>query len=76
MGLAGATVLRGSMGYGAHSHLHTGKLLELSADLPLVIEVVDRREKIESLLPRLDALVQDGMVTMEQVQILTFGKSS
>ena len=70
LGLAGATVLRGSMGFGAGSRIHTAKLLRLSEDLPLVIEIVDGREKIEALLPHLDDLVPDGLVTLERVRVL------
>src|SRR5690606_34660959 len=65
MHLAGATVLRGVMGYGASSRLHTAKVLRLSGDLPVVIELVDAREKLEQLLPFLEEVVVDGMVTME-----------
>ncbi|MHC4989359.1 MAG: DUF190 domain-containing protein [Planctomycetota bacterium] len=67
--LAGATVLRGSMGYGAHSRLHTAKILRLSDDLPIVIEIVDERERIDLLLPHLDEMVTEGMVTLEQVEV-------
>ncbi len=71
-GLAGGTVLRGSMGFGANSVLHTNKVLVLSTDLPIVIEIVDSREKIETLLPALDDMVQEGMITMEEVRILAY----
>jgi PII-like signaling protein len=70
LGLAGATVLRGSMGFGAASRIHTAKLLRLSEDLPLVIEIVDGREKIEALLPHLEDLVPEGLVTLERVRVL------
>src|SRR2546429_8571989 len=63
LGLAGATVLRGPMGFGANSHLHTTKILRLSADLPMVIEIVDSEEKINLLLPNLDEMIQEGLVT-------------
>jgi PII-like signaling protein len=68
--LAGATVLRGSMGFGANSKLHTAKILRLSEDLPMVIEIVDSREKIEALLPFLDEVVREGLVTLEQVEVM------
>src|SRR5881296_2917631 len=68
--LAGATVLRGAMGFGKSSRLHTTKILRLSMDLPLVIEIVDRAEKIEAFLPTLNAMVKGGLVTMEPVQVL------
>ncbi len=70
--LAGATVLRGTMGFGAHSRLHTAKVLRLSEDLPIVIEIVDDREKIDELLPFVDEMVNEGLVTMEQVQIIKY----
>jgi PII-like signaling protein len=72
MKLAGATVLRGAMGFGASSHLHTAKILRLSMDLPVVIEIVDTREKIASFLPFLDEVVTDGMVTLEEVRVLKY----
>jgi PII-like signaling protein len=71
-GLKGATVLRGSMGFGANSVLHTAKVLELSSDLPIVIEIVDERAKIEGFLPFLEGAVGDGMITMEDVRILAW----
>jgi len=70
--LAGATVLRGPMGFGANSRLHTAKILRLSEDLPMVIEIVDSREKIDELLPHIDQMVQEGLVTMEKVQVLKY----
>src|ERR1051326_5681 len=70
LGLAGATVLRGPMGFGANSHLHTAKILRLSLDLPMVIEIVDTEEKINLLLPHLDDMVQEGLVTLEDVRVL------
>ena len=69
LGLAGATVLRGLEGFGATSRLHTAKILRLSTDLPLVIEIVDTREKIESFLPTLDEALDEGLVTLEKVEI-------
>ena len=72
MGMAGATVLRGPMGFGAHSHLHTSKILRLSMDLPIVIEIVDSEENINKLVPVLDEMVQDGLVTLEDVRVLKY----
>jgi len=71
--LAGATVLRGPMGFGHSSRLHTAKILRLSEDLPLVIEIVDSEEKIGGFLPVLDAMIGSGLVTMEKVQVLKYG---
>lgn len=68
-GLAGATVLRGVEGFGAHSRLHTAKILRLSEDLPIVIEIVDSKEKIEAFLPLIDASIPEGLATLEKVQI-------
>jgi len=72
LGLAGATVLRGPMGFGANSRLHTAKILRLSMDLPMVIEIVDTDEKIERLLPHLEEMVLEGLVTLEEVQVLKY----
>lgn len=72
VGLAGATVLRGPMGFGAKSHLHTAKILRLSMDLPMVIEIVDAEEKIEKFLPLLDEMVADGLVTIEDVRVFKY----
>lgn len=72
LGLAGATVLRGPMGYGAHSRLHTAKILRLSEDLPVVIEIVDKDEKIQAFLPELDKMVPDGLVTLEKVRVIMY----
>jgi PII-like signaling protein len=71
--LAGATVLRGPMGFGASSRLHTTKILRLSEDLPLVIEIVDGEEKINAFLPMLDGIMTSGLVTLEKVQVLQYG---
>ena len=71
-GLAGATCLKGFLGYGAKSHLHTVKLLRLSEDLPIVIEIVDSEEKIQAFLPKLDAMIQDGLVTLERAEVLVY----
>jgi PII-like signaling protein len=68
-GLAGATVLRGMEGYGAHSRLHTAKVLRLSIDLPVVIEIVDTEEKIEAFLPVVDDVIPEGLATVERVEI-------
>ncbi len=72
LGLAGATVLRGIMGFGASSRLHTSKILRLSNDLPIVVEIVDSEEKISRLLPFLDEVVIDGMSTLEDVQVVKY----
>jgi len=71
-GLAGATVLRGVMGYGKHSILHTAKILRLSEDLPMVVEIVDSAEKINAFLPVLDQMIKDGLVTLERVKVLHY----
>jgi PII-like signaling protein len=71
--IAGATVLRGPMGFGASSRLHTTKILRLSEDLPLVIEIVDSEEKINGFLPVLDGMMSSGLVTLEKVQVLQYG---
>lgn len=70
--LAGATVLRGPMGFGRHSRVHTAKLLELSTDLPVVIEIVDAEDKVEAFLPTVDELVTEGLVTLEAVRIVRY----
>jgi len=70
--LAGATVLRGPMGFGANSRLHTSKILRLSEDLPIVIEIVDSREKIDELMTHLDGMVNEGLVTLERVQVIKY----
>jgi uncharacterized protein len=73
--LAGATVLRGAMGFGKSSHLHTAKILRLSMDLPLVIEIVDSEEKINAFLPTLDKMMGGGLVTLEKVKVLHYRSS-
>ena len=73
MHIAGATLLRGGLGYGHSSLLHTAKILRLSADLPLVIEIVDSEKKIGSFLPTLDAMMTSGLITLENVQVLQYG---
>jgi PII-like signaling protein len=70
--LAGATVLRGAMGFGKSSRLHTAKILRLSDDLPLIIEIVDDEEKIAAFLPTLDAMIGGGLVTLEKVRVLHY----
>jgi PII-like signaling protein len=70
--LAGATVLRGPMGFGAHSRMHTTKILRLSEDLPMVIEIVDGKDKIDELMPHIDEMVQEGLVTLERVQVIKY----
>jgi PII-like signaling protein len=71
-GLAGATVLRGVMGFGKHSILHTAKILRLSEDMPMIVEIVDSLEKIEKFLPVLDELIKDGLVTIEKVRVIHY----
>ena len=71
-GLAGATVLRGVMGFGRHSLIHTTKILRLSEDLPMVVEIVDSQEKIEGFLPALDGMISDGLVTLERVKVIHY----
>ncbi len=73
MGLAGATLLRGPMGFGQSSRLHTAKILRLSEDLPLLIEIVDSEDKINTFLPVLDTMMGSGLVTIEKVKVLRYG---
>ena len=70
--LAGATVLRGPMGFGAHSRLHTTKVLRLSEDLPMVVEIVDSKERINQLLPHIDEMLQEGLSTLEKVRVIKY----
>lgn len=72
LNLAGATVIKGSMGFGAHSRMHTAKVLRLSEDLPVIIEIVDVEEKLNKILPFLDDTVKEGMVTLEKVKVLKY----
>jgi uncharacterized protein len=72
MHLGGATVLRGPMGFGKSSRMHTAKILRLSMDLPIVIEIVDSEEKIQSFLPALEEMMNGGMVTLERVQVIEY----
>ena len=71
-GLAGATVIKGFMGFGAHSRIHTAKLLELSQDLPIVVEIVDAPDKIEAFMPDLEQMVGDGLITLERAEVLLY----
>lgn len=73
-GFAGATVLRGIAGFGAHSMYHTDRLLRLSTDLPIVIEVVDHRARVEDVLPRVEDMMDGGMITMERVHVWRYAK--
>lgn len=75
-GLAGATVLRSPMGYGANSRLHTAKILRLSGDLPMIIEIVDEEAKINSFLPVLDAMMGGGLVTLEKIKVIHYRHGS
>jgi len=68
-GLAGATVWRGMMGYGANSRIHTSKILRLSQDLPVIVEIVDAREKLETFLEEIDSLIKGGLATLEKAQV-------
>lgn len=72
LGLAGATVLKGIMGFGAHSRIHAAKVLRLSEDLPMVIEIVDSEEKINEIQPFLDEVVQEGLITKEKVRVIKY----
>ena len=71
-GLAGATVLRGVSGFGAHRIYHTQKLLELSVDLPMVIEVVETQEKIDAIMPKVDEMIESGLITLEKVTVIRY----
>ena len=71
-GMAGATVLRGFLGYGGTSRVHTAKILRLSEDLPMVVEIVDTEEKIQGFLPLLDELITEGLVTLEKAKVITY----
>ena len=71
-GFAGATVLRGVCGFGAHSVFHSQKLLDLSADLPMIIEAVESEEKVNAVMPRIDAMMSGGMITMEKVRVIRY----
>ena len=71
-GLAGATVVRGMEGFGAHSRIHTTKILRLSEDLPVVIEIVDKPERIQAILPALERMVAEGLITLENVHVIAY----
>jgi hypothetical protein len=71
-GMAGATVLRGTLGFGASSRIHTAKILRLSEDLPMVIEIVDRPERIAAFLPDLDGMITEGLITLERVRLIAY----
>ena len=75
-GIAGATVLRGFLGFGANSRIHTTKVLRLSEDLPVVVEIVDAEDKIEAFLPELDKMIGEGLVTLEKVRVITYRHNS
>ncbi len=72
LGMAGATVLKGCLGFGCNAHIHMAKFLDLSEDLPVIVEIVDTEEKIKKLLPKLDAMVKDGLVTLEKVHVIMY----
>jgi uncharacterized protein len=75
-GLAGATVLRGIEGFGANAHLHTTRLLRLSEDLPVLIEAIDQEDRLRAILPELDDLVGDGLITLERVEVAAYRANS
>ena len=75
-GMAGATVLRGFLGFGANSRLHTSKVLRLSEDLPIVVEIVDQEDGIEAFLPELDTMISEGLVTLEKVRVIVYRHNS
>jgi PII-like signaling protein len=72
MNIAGATVLRGPMGFGKNSRMHTSKLLELSTDLPIIIEIVDAEQRIREFMPVVDEMVKEGLVTLEKVEVIKY----
>jgi len=71
-GIAGATVLRGIEGYGAKAHLHTSRILRLSEDLPVLIEIVDQEDRLRAILPEFDSMIGDGLITLERVEVLAY----
>jgi len=71
-GLAGATAIRGIEGFGANAHLHTTRILRLSEDLPVLIEVVDQEDRLRAILPELDGMVEDGLITLERVEVIAY----
>lgn len=72
MNIAGATMLRGMMGYGANSRIHTAKILRLSEDLPVIVEIVDSPDKIAALLPHIERMVTEGLVTLEEIRVIKY----
>jgi len=74
-GMAGATVLRGIMGFGADSHMHTAKILRLSEDLPIIVEIVDTPDRIGAFLPDLDTMIQEGLITLERARVIAYRHS-
>ncbi len=74
-GMAGATAIKGFMGFGCKSHMHTTKLLELSQDLPIIIEIVDSQDKISAFLPALDEMVGEGLITLEKANVIMYRAS-
>lgn len=75
-GVAGATVTKGAMGYGGQSKVHSDRYLRLSSDLPVIIEVVDRQEKIDAVLPLIEGMFQGGLITLEKARVISFRKDS
>jgi len=75
LGMAGATVVRGALGFGVHSRIHTTKLLRLSEDMPMVVEIIDSPAKIEAFLPTIDAMVGEGLITIEKVRVVAYRHS-
>lgn len=75
-GMAGATVLRGIMGFGADSRMHTAKILRLSEDLPIIVEIVDNPDRIAEFLPDLDAMIQEGLITLERARVIAYRHSA
>lgn len=76
MGIAGATMMRGLMGFGAASRIHTAKILRLSEDLPIVVEIVDSADKIDALVPVIEEMVEEGLITLEKVRVLQYRHKS
>jgi len=71
-GMAGATAIKGFMGFGCKSHMHTAKIMRLSEDLPIIIEIVDSEEKITAFIPSLDAMVKEGLITLEKANVIMY----
>jgi uncharacterized protein len=71
-GMAGATAIKGFMGFGCKSHMHTAKIMRLSEDLPIIIEIVDSEEKISAFIPSLDAMVKEGLITLEKANVIMY----